>query len=353
MPKGGYGGAVVPAQSRRLSCVLSIQVLPCAEQPGGLTVSLRAPRDVAERVAAAVLRRRAARAEARMAPAPRHDECPSAERVVGVVTPPKPHSQPGGGVQPTSGGGQVASEADICLTVPIGHTRFSWLGEAAWLGHGARGAPPEREACDAPPPPLQPPSPSRQPSWPPPLGHTTFSWAAARDAQGALCVPAEPSRCALVWLAGLGDEGGKGGEGGFWDCAWSGLHSSIPRLQLLLRIAPRRRVSALGGVEHAAWFDVAAWPLAADEPEHWPSARSSRDDSSEERPQPAVATAPSVEQAAAVQGEASATPCAEERAPAAMAAAAAATGSAAAAEPSTLSATVARLHALLDSLVAG
>jgi hypothetical protein len=181
----------------RLPCILSVQVLPCAEQPGGLTVSLRAPRDVAERVAAAVLRRRAARAEA--GPAPRHDENPLAERVVGAVAPPEWHPQPGGDNQPAGGGGQVTSEAG--LTVPIGHTRFSWLGEVAWLGRGARSPPPEREARGAPPAPLQPPSPSRQPSWPPPLGHTTFSWAAARDAQGALCVPAEPSRHALVWLA--------------------------------------------------------------------------------------------------------------------------------------------------------
>ena len=89
MPKGGCGGAVVPAQSCRLSCILSIQVLPCAEQPGGLTVSLRAPRDVAERVAAAVLRRRAARAEAGPAPTPRPDENPVAEGVVGAMAPPE------------------------------------------------------------------------------------------------------------------------------------------------------------------------------------------------------------------------------------------------------------------------
>ena len=135
-----------------------------------------------------------------------------------------------------------------------------------------------------------------------------------------------------MWLAGLGDEGGKGGEGGFWEGAWGGLHSSVPRLQLLLRTAPRRRVSALGGAEHAAWFDVAAWPLTANEPEHWPRARSSRDDSPEVRSRPAVATASSMEQAAVAQGEASATPRAEQRASAAMAAAAAA---AAAAAPST------------------
>ena len=208
--------------------IANITVLPAADA-GGLVVSLRAPAHAIDLLAATVRARDGTGAPSACPATGAASACPRAEQ---AGTEPRREEKHGG---------------ESALAIPPGHTCFSWLGEAAWLGSKAVA--------------------HVVPSGPVPPSHTRFSWSASRDGSGVLRLAAGAERahgtCALIWLHGVGDVGSS------WEDAFRGLQS-VAGLKCHHPTAPRRPVTALNGL-HTAWFDLESWPVGPAEREQWPA----------------------------------------------------------------------------------
>ena len=251
-------GPTTLAISARMCSKLSqpnVTVLPAAK--GGLLVTLRAPLAIAQGVVQQLRAKAKSVAARQEVPAPSTVPSVPIVRSVDASPPPPPASAPFSSLPsldlPRDTGPSPALDSSV-VSVPAGHTAFSWLSTGCTNVQGL------------------------------PLGHTSFSWygslvsesdcnahflAQGQSSSHILpqistpgCATKPLPTRACIWLHGLGAPSSES-----WQRMLQGVADSCTGLLICFPRAPAGSVGAYPGRSLARWFDIATVPVGLNEPQ--------------------------------------------------------------------------------------